>query len=256
MISIIALLLSILTPALNTVRESARRVVCKTRVKGMLTGIFMYASDWNDCMPTWDHWWRTDLGWHIAAQDQLAYAGLKMGLGKLYPGYLKDGKLYFCPSQRNLTFENASYEWNTSGFFDEYDFYYGMDPPFNVSVSVDSTYHLRGDLKIDGGPDEYEKILLNHSRWMIMTDAAIFWNAILSLPPGDPFSVEAKVARLVNHRNRKGQPAYYSCGWADGSVTGYKVKNANYFMGQSWPYNTIIQEQAATVMDVMARNEW
>jgi len=43
-IAIIALLLSILTPALNTVKERAKRILCKNRLRQWAIAIFSYNS--------------------------------------------------------------------------------------------------------------------------------------------------------------------------------------------------------------------
>ncbi|MBI9016781.1 MAG: type II secretion system protein [Phycisphaerae bacterium] len=50
-ISIIALLVSILMPALSKAREQAKRTVCMTRMKQLVTCWQMYAMDNNDNMP-------------------------------------------------------------------------------------------------------------------------------------------------------------------------------------------------------------
>ena len=47
-VSIIALLISILMPALNKAREQAKAVICKTNLERMHFGVFMYAADNND----------------------------------------------------------------------------------------------------------------------------------------------------------------------------------------------------------------
>jgi len=44
-IAIIALLLSVLMPALNKVRQQGRTLVCATRIRSINTGLFMYAGD-------------------------------------------------------------------------------------------------------------------------------------------------------------------------------------------------------------------
>ncbi len=47
-ISIIAILLAIMLPALNKAREIAGRTICATNLKNMWTATNMYAADWND----------------------------------------------------------------------------------------------------------------------------------------------------------------------------------------------------------------
>lgn len=50
-ISIIAMLLAILMPALGRVKEMAQRVVCGTNCKGLGTSMIIYASDYDDSFP-------------------------------------------------------------------------------------------------------------------------------------------------------------------------------------------------------------
>ena len=51
-ISIIAILASLLLPALNRARESARRVQCASNLKGLVTLYQMYSNDHAEwCMP-------------------------------------------------------------------------------------------------------------------------------------------------------------------------------------------------------------
>jgi prepilin-type N-terminal cleavage/methylation domain-containing protein len=52
-ISIIALLVGILLPALGAARESARGVVCQTHVKNLSTAFVAYATDHNGWWPGW-----------------------------------------------------------------------------------------------------------------------------------------------------------------------------------------------------------
>lgn len=50
-IAIIALLVSILMPAINRVRELAKRTICKTNLSGLGKGFVMYASENDDAFP-------------------------------------------------------------------------------------------------------------------------------------------------------------------------------------------------------------
>ena len=51
-IAIIALLLSIITPALRMAKEQARKAVCGAHIRSLLTGIYVYAAQNNDSIPT------------------------------------------------------------------------------------------------------------------------------------------------------------------------------------------------------------
>jgi prepilin-type N-terminal cleavage/methylation domain-containing protein/prepilin-type processing-associated H-X9-DG protein len=49
-IAIIALLISLLLPALGSARDAARRLLCSTNMRGMAQGAVMYASDYKDAI--------------------------------------------------------------------------------------------------------------------------------------------------------------------------------------------------------------
>ena len=59
-ISIIALLVGILLPALGAARESARGVVCQTHVKNLSTAFVAYGTDHNGWWPAWSKIGTTD----------------------------------------------------------------------------------------------------------------------------------------------------------------------------------------------------
>jgi len=77
-IAIIALLLSILLPALRTVREQGRRAVCGQNEKNTGLGLFMYADDYDGKLPlnVVDRWlfdvsyWPTDIILETGAFDR------------------------------------------------------------------------------------------------------------------------------------------------------------------------------------------
>jgi prepilin-type N-terminal cleavage/methylation domain-containing protein len=53
-ISIIALLLAVLMPALSAARKTAQRVVCSTNIKGLGDGTLLFAADHDDWLPIED----------------------------------------------------------------------------------------------------------------------------------------------------------------------------------------------------------
>ena len=104
-IAIIAILASMLLPALGRAREMARRTECLSQLKQLIVGVHMYGGDhdgyvppnlrWNP-NPPWPpvdyNFWFTNL-W---AQLGTTYGGL----GLVYRlGYAADATVYFCPAQ-------------------------------------------------------------------------------------------------------------------------------------------------------------
>ena len=87
-VSIIALLVSILLPALNNAREKAKEIVCRSSFKQLGTTFFYYADDNN--------------GYSVCNRSTAAtddppwtWEGLLV-----WSGYLEDFKLMECPSER------------------------------------------------------------------------------------------------------------------------------------------------------------
>jgi competence protein ComGC len=50
-IAIIVILTGLLVPSLNQAREKAKEISCKNKMKQIGTGMFIYAGDWNSCLP-------------------------------------------------------------------------------------------------------------------------------------------------------------------------------------------------------------
>jgi len=105
-ISIIALLISLLLPALEAAQEQARRVNCLSNQNQISLGLVAYGQDNEQMLPTnLDPWWPAYppyLGppWygHEITGKLLALGQTRLGLGKLYPEYIPAPKAFFCPS--------------------------------------------------------------------------------------------------------------------------------------------------------------
>lgn len=108
-VSIIALLVSILLPALSKAREAAKLVVCTTNLHTFGLGMVMYSGDNNDNWPAMlvphrmplEHWTHNQMNSRWAwtnPQGQTMPAGW-VGLGLLYD-YLDEKHVYFCPSDK------------------------------------------------------------------------------------------------------------------------------------------------------------
>ena len=105
-ISIIALLIAMLLPAVKSAREHARRAMCLSNQHQISLGLLTYGGDFDQMLPTnLDPWWDTFpayLGdpWygHEITGKLLALGQLRMGLGKLYDEYVTSTDAFFCPS--------------------------------------------------------------------------------------------------------------------------------------------------------------
>lgn len=108
-ISIIALLMSIMMPALGRAKELARRSICANNLKSLGQGVFVYASSNKDTLPVPGYQtgavpWYSYLLFDLYLPD-MATATPKgrvlktYGLGRLFmDDIIQEGKVYYCPS--------------------------------------------------------------------------------------------------------------------------------------------------------------
>lgn len=121
-VAIIALLISILLPALGSARESSKRAVCMSQVRGLAQAMLLYATDNRDMVPmhqgvepSYVYVDRGDspaLEWHLA-QLLLKYLGSTQNIPRSGPnGTFTDqdfeitaplGKMFHCPSTGNYS---------------------------------------------------------------------------------------------------------------------------------------------------------
>ncbi len=101
-ISIIAVLMSIMMPALSKVRMQAKNVMCKNNQHQVLLGVLAYQSDWQDMPPTIQHLKLQNNTQAPTIPNRVVYHSLTDGvnggsLGKHLAGYLPDPIIYHCP---------------------------------------------------------------------------------------------------------------------------------------------------------------
>ena len=122
-ISIIALLVSILLPALGQAKKQAQKTICSMNLKQMYLAIELYVADSDDAMPVImeRHW----------MEDFSVLGGRR---GRFWPGIIKDGakmdmELFRCPTDKreyNLSNDNfkqgdpgpSGWDWSIAHPFD------------------------------------------------------------------------------------------------------------------------------------------
>jgi len=104
-ISIIGILMAILMPSLQRVREQAREQTCKSNLKNIGLANIMYMEDNDSRMPDFHthtndcngHIWRAPGGRMLRADEDRAYWGV------IYYSYVKEEKLFGCASFKNFS---------------------------------------------------------------------------------------------------------------------------------------------------------
>jgi prepilin-type N-terminal cleavage/methylation domain-containing protein len=105
-ISIISLLLSILLPTMNRIREHAKTVVCKSNQQQIFLAIYMYANDNDGCIiPMNQHSWlyrdtKTNYKWYTNILHNNNYIRTEFDDPEIGDVALKRGGVWACPSVR------------------------------------------------------------------------------------------------------------------------------------------------------------
>ena len=118
-IGIIALLISILLPALGKAREQANRVACMSNHKQLMTAVKMYNADWKDMMPfsNWASkepgWWSGE-GWLYTQANRSSPGGMNFDPNDVKTGslfkYLRNPKVYRCPFDMEPYLQDSVHE--------------------------------------------------------------------------------------------------------------------------------------------------
>jgi prepilin-type N-terminal cleavage/methylation domain-containing protein len=157
-ISIIALLMGILIPALTRAREVARRVVCASNLRQIGIAVLAYSSD-SDKLPFYGETYPPpssgfDSGtvhpyvvyrFNTLFNDADPTSLVPMKLGCLYPRYVSDPKAFYCASNKNLDHMYKSYTvgtgTNTSGKWGTLDQLYNQTTGKNQWVRTGYAYY-------------------------------------------------------------------------------------------------------------------
>lgn len=92
-ISIIALLIALLLPALGKARDSAKATQCMSNIKNLGMGLYTYATDHSGLYPRHDADWPTDVRRNAlpGSREEQTHPGLFGG------GYITAGEVSICP---------------------------------------------------------------------------------------------------------------------------------------------------------------
>ena len=111
-ISIVALLIALLLPALGQAREAALMTVCRTNLKQLGAGMMVYATDNDDHVPG------TETGFSGHGYMIWSRVGHPEGMGWLYDqAIVADPQMFYDPNARSslFGFESTVYGWRNWG---------------------------------------------------------------------------------------------------------------------------------------------
>ena len=232
-IAIISILAALLVPAVRKAMEKARRVVCASNMHQLLVTANTYANDADGYLPYWDSH-KTPAFPDTAAGEQIRHFGVRVGLGKLYPDYINDGHIYYCPTPSANGYETAGgppYSAAPGQFRFEH-----MKRPDNDDMNVLSSYRYRGALEYVANAWRPIRYREEYPGRFILSDMGWAWIG---------------GGWIINHPGDDALPEYFNNGAADGHVEPYLVKDKSLF-----PLGNAGWGDSAKGMDFMQRNEW
>jgi len=150
-IAIIALLLSIITPALRSAKEQARKAVCAAHIRSLLTGIYVYAAKFDDNIPTTIK--GNNAAWNFICWQTFDPPPCWIGLGRLYgTDVIDDPEIFYCPSQQNELLKNkhgTGWSWVSPSGNEEraISYMYGLLDEVRADTSLELTSLKLVDLK-------------------------------------------------------------------------------------------------------------
>ncbi len=114
-ISVIAVLMGILIPVLRSAREQGRRAVCLSHVKSLITGIYVYAADYDDHIPASID--GMNASWNFICWQTYDPPPRWINLGRLYgTGIITDPEIFYCPAQQNPVLKKGRQEEEDGGW--------------------------------------------------------------------------------------------------------------------------------------------
>jgi prepilin-type N-terminal cleavage/methylation domain-containing protein/prepilin-type processing-associated H-X9-DG protein len=263
-ISIIALLVSILLPALNGAREQAKIAVCSVQLKQMGLAVYQYGSDNKDAIPTYNVESSTMFFINQGKQntgDDISY--YELGSGRQHPGpnragflclggYIpNDANITFCPGFRNPggigyatggpLWSHNSKDANSHGDVKHWNY---------VGVNADNAITNPGGIPMRMTPEDEAKIGWINERtgyvWRYIEDPDL--GAIKTITRGKNRILtadwwEAPTSQSIWYRTHIKQLSHVAAnaatarlnGWyLDGHVEGRQVDRATYFVEGGW----------------------
>ncbi|MFH0797220.1 MAG: prepilin-type N-terminal cleavage/methylation domain-containing protein [Candidatus Omnitrophota bacterium] len=189
-IAIIALLAAMLLPALSRAREMSRRASCVSNLKQIYLVYAMYAQDYDEWLPGPMY-----SGNYLMVYQWFSWQGNPPQVGGvIYPAYVSNNRIFYCPSRPGSKDKWATYSDGGSNSGDYMLIAYDTQPAIGPSC-------------IPGAEDNRAKF--GRSRWILASDFVATYTA-----DGGEF--------WINHRSSSSTDTAGAAGantlWHDGHV--------------------------------------
>ena len=206
-IGIIAVLISILLPALSAARKAAMSVQCMSNIRQLLTGCAMYANENQGHWPAGsdDGYWLgpNNHRWHGARASNAEAFDFNLDPSPL-KRYLQAGKVKVCPAWGDNV--PSGYETGCGG----YGYNYGYIGGSMYALGRWDAWGYQTTAKVTQIKKTAEKIAFADSA--APYNGALVESSFLEPPDGGGWPLSPTIH--FRHNNR-----YASIGWADGHVT-------------------------------------
>jgi len=137
-IAIIAILASMLLPALQQARSKAHKAECQSHLKQLMTGMYQYQNDFDGRYP----WWHWGLHRNLSVPEQPI-----QWFAAIYP-YVESDAMYLCPNRTDKTWFGYCGQFITPG--SDVNPCYGINEHLNNGGVKDSQLKFPSDSLVLG----------------------------------------------------------------------------------------------------------
>ena len=204
-ISIIALLIAMLLPALKKAKESARRAICLSNQRQIMNALHVYTNEYDGHFPPSHQEMNAGAMFELVVprfqyDEVIEFEGEGYtGMGMLIPTEIvTDVRMFYCPSQVHKLF-TYPYGWHEQTMHSGFRFvgyYYRLFGQLSNGISQQEVNDLR----------EYTLSDMNEPIAMVADLFGVALNSSLGVPAGDTF---------WSHREPPGLSVAYSDGHAE-----------------------------------------